>query len=245
MKAFFLTILLLFACSRSSTLNRDGLEATLEDVTMDISHVDVVSWNVGLKKEAEVSQSFSFMIEMPQLKDDDVDYLLKQKNVDSWIIRLIQYRGSERLDLGTLMVPFQPKQITRAITSGPASHVFLKIFYAAAYASERFRSAKCPPFGHDKKITSVEVRGDNSSFTIPVGPAVNFGEKPQLIELTPSSFNGGHDLKGEYRLEIAPYNAKKKLVFGSFRPLPRWVEVETEERVTVDSCKGVRTESER
>jgi hypothetical protein len=120
--------------------------------------------------------------------------------------------------------------------------VALKVYYAAAFASERFRSFKCPAFGHNKKIDKMEIVGSNEEFSLSIGQTAPYSEKSQLVELTPSSFNAGHSTVGEYFVEIAAYDSKKKVIHSSFKRLPMHVSVTREDEVRIKSCDGVHSE---
>jgi hypothetical protein len=210
---------------------------------MGISHLNEIEWHVGKKKEEKVSQSVTFILDMPRMSEDDFQFLSEKKGIDSWIVRLIVQRRSEKQDLGSLYTLFEGKKQTRGVTTGgAASSVTLKIYYAAAYASERFRLLKCPAFGHDKKISSMNVAGDNSPIDLVIGQSSPYDERSHLVELAPSAFNGGNSLIGEYFLEIAPYNSKTKTLHAPFKRVPQSVVISSENRVNVASCAGEHQE---
>lgn len=241
MKAWLLTLLLCFSCTKYADLNRDDINLRIAPVDMEISQLNNVEWKVGERKEAEVSQSFTFTVQLPKLKTEDLEYLTENKGIDAWILRVIAMRGPEKMDLGSLYALFRPKQATRGVKA-TASSVSIKVYYAAAYPSQRFRSFKCPAFGHDKKISSMEILGKNEEFAIEIGNPVSYREKSQQVELTPSSFNGGHSLVGEYFVEIATYDSKNKKILSPFKRLPMYVKVFNEESINIKSCAGVRPE---
>lgn len=243
MKALFFALLLVVSCSKEAEVSRDSFGIRVSAVTMDISQLDEIPWWIGAKrKEDKVTQSITFLIDMPKLKKKDLDYLLKERDVDSWLVRVVQVRGSKSQDLGSLLIPFVPRQHGRSSNTSASAHAAVKIYYAAAYASERMRKFKCPAFAHDKRVTKMQVSGDNDPFDIALGASFSYREKAQQVQLTPSSFNGGLSLTGQFYLEIAPYNTKKQSLMGSFKRIPRYVEILAEESVDVESCKGVHEE---
>lgn len=241
MKLLLLSFLVIYSCTKNAKLNRETASAHLTGITMNIKNLAEIKWPAGFREEAVVSQSITFMIEMPKVDQDDLDYLTSERDVDSWIIRVIAYRHGEKQDLGSLYSLFRPRKLSRTST-GSASSVTLKIYYAAAYASERWRNSKCPPLGHNKKIKEMHVDNSGEEFDLSIGGAQSYHEKSQLIELTPSSFNGGMSLAGEYSFEIAPYNSKKKMIHSPFRRIPGKVIVSKEESVSVPSCSGTHSE---
>lgn len=244
MKALLiLSLLLIYSCTKYAEFSKDAVGINIEPVNMNINRLNEIEWWVGRPKEAKISQSFTFAVDMPKIRQDDLDYLTEHKGVDAWILRLIVNRGSETQDLGSLYTPFRPRKITRGNQgAGAASSVSLKVYYAAAYASERFRAFTCPAFEHRSKIDSMEIKGENKEFSISIDQSYPYNEKSQLVELTPSSFNGGHSLVGEYFVEIAPFDSKKKMILASFKRLPQSVVVLREDKISVKSCAGVHPE---
>jgi hypothetical protein len=242
MKALFLTILLAVSCTKYSSVTKDAMGLRLSDVTMNISHLNEIEWLVGKKKEVTITQSFSFLVEMPRVREDDLAHITNTKGVNAWIIRLIVQRGSEKLDLGTLYAPFRPQKILRGQSAGAAKNVSLKVYYAAAYPSERFRFYNCPAFSHDRRITKMEIKGEPKPFDIIIEQVTAYPEKSQLIQLAPSAFNGGNSLVGDYYLEIAAYDSNKKVIHGGFKRSPVYVSVIEEDRHQVKSCAGEHPE---
>lgn len=236
MKALFLTFLLLCSCSKTAHLNKDAIGLRLSEVRMDLHHLNEIEWLVGKKKEATISQSFVFEVEMPKVQEEDLNYLTKHKGINAWILRLIVQRGSDRQDLGSLYARFRPKKILRGQGGGAPTQVSVKVYYAAAFPSERFRAFNCPAFNHNKRIKTMKIRGEEKNFELTFDQIISYPEKSQLVELTPSAFNGGNSLVGEYFIEIAPYDSEKKVIHGPFQRIPMWVEVSEEESLSIESC---------
>lgn len=88
----------------------------------------------------------------------------------------------------------------------------------------------------------MDIKGENEEFTLAVNQVIPYNEKSNLVELTPTAFNGGHSLVGNYYVEIAPYNSKKKQIYSSFERIPMHISVSEEETVSVKSCEGVHPE---
>ncbi len=155
MKALFLTILLLCSCTKYATITKDAMGLKVQNVQMDMSHLNEIDWLVGKHKEAKISQSFVFVVDMPKVDEDDLAYITKKTGIDSWIMRVIVQRGSERQDLGSLYTRFKSKTTTRGQGGGAPTSVSIKVYYAAAYPSERFRFFHCPAFDHTKRISDM------------------------------------------------------------------------------------------
>jgi hypothetical protein len=243
MKALIVSIILLASCAKEAKISTDSFGLRVSDVHMDITQLNEIDWWIGAKrKEDKVTQSISFSIDMPLLPQKELDRLSNERQVDSWLVRVIQVKGSSGQDLGSFMTPFKYQKRSRSSNSGPNSSAAVKIYYAAAYASERLRSFKCPAFSHDKRIGSMAVKGKDASFEIAFGQSFPYQEKVQLVQMTPSSFNGGHTLTGQFHFEIAPYDSIGKRLMGTFKRIPRFVEVENEKFVNVPSCQGAHQE---
>jgi hypothetical protein len=242
MKALMLSILLLCSCTKTSPLTKDAMGLRLKNVEMGISHLNEVEWPVGKKKEATVTQSITFVVDLPKVSEEDLEHLTAMKGVDSWIVRLIVQRGSEKQDLGSLYARFKPKNVMRGQSSSSPTSVTMKIYYAAAYPSERFRFFHCPAFDHSRRISDMRIQGQATAFDLPIEQVSPYPEKSHLIELTPSAFNGGNSLVGEYFIEIAPYDSEKKTIHAGFKRIPNYVEVLSENKESVNSCLGEHPE---
>ncbi len=242
MKPLFLTLLLAFSCTKYASFERSAMGISLRPIRMPISYLTEVSWEVGQRRESEVTQSFTFIVDLPQVRTEDLDFLTSERGVDAWILRIIAGRGSETQDLGSLYALFRPRRISRGMMAGVPKSVTFKVYYAAAFASERFRGFKCPAFGHDRKVTGLGILGEDKDFALTIGAAVPYPEKTQLVELTPSSFNGGNRLTGEYFVEIAAFNSSKKMILSPFMRIPMSVVVQGEDVVRVKSCDGIHQE---
>lgn len=242
MKALFLTFLLLTACTPHSPVINESAGTRVKDIRMEITHLKEVEWAVGKRRAATVSQSFVFNVTMPKVHEEDLALLTKLYGVDAWILRLIVQRGSKGQDLGSLYAPFRPQRVIRGQSVDAPRHVSLKVYYASAYASERFRAFHCPAFGHDRRLNDLTILGDANPFELVIGKVNPYGEKSQLTELHPSAFNAGHSLAGDYFLEIAAYDSRKKVILGDFKRLPLFIRVGEEKRVPLAECIGEHPE---
>ena len=245
MKALLLTVLLsCYSCSKNSELTKGAMGLRLLDVEMNIEHLNEIKWKVGIFKETQVTESFVFIVDMPKVDSDDLAHLTELKGVNAWILRLMVQRGSEVQDLGSLYARFSSKKSLRGQKGGTPTSVSLKIYYAAAYPSERFRSFKCPAFGHNKRISKMSIEGEKETFDLSIGQPYPYPEKSQLVELTPSSFNAGNSLVGKYFIEIAPYNFETKMIYDTFKRIPMHIEVFSEVNQSIKSCSGIHPERE-
>ncbi len=235
------TLTFLVSCTKYAEVTKHSFSDKVDRVNMEITYLKETEWKVGQKKEATVSQSISFLLDMPKVTDEDLAYLTSQHKVDAWIVRVIAVRDNKTQDLGSAYALFKPNKIGRGKNRTPES-ISIKIYYAASYASERFRSLKCPTFDHNRRITSMMIEGENKEFSINVGRAIPYGEKSQLVEFRPNSFNAGNTMKGNFYLEIAPYNSKEKVTQGGFVRIPMYVAIKEESLISIPSCDGLHPE---
>jgi hypothetical protein len=242
MKALILIVLLSISCKKFSPLSRQAATLRVSDVSMSIHDLNQVDWKVGKWKDTSVSQSFTFMVDMTKVSEEDLEQLHKLRGVDSWMVRLIVERRSEKQDLGSLYANFLSKKVVRGSGGGAPSSVALKVYYAAAYPSERFRFFQCPAFNHRFKIKSIKILGEEKLFDLSIDQVTRYGEKSQPIGPSPSAFNAGNSLLGEYFVEIAAYDSEKKEIHGTFKRLPVSIELSEEEQIPVPSCDGVHQE---
>lgn len=243
MKALFLTLILLCSCRHTSTVKSSPSGVRVEEVEMTLSHLNEIEWHVGKRRAHNISQSFTLLIDLPHLNDSDVDILMKHKKTDAWIIRVIVERDGKVQDLGSTYIPFHSHHSTRGMSaSSMPTSTAIKVYYAASYASERFRMMNCPAFEHNKKIKEMDIEGSDDYFEIDLNVSSPYNEKSQLVDLAPSSYNAGLTLLGNYYLEIAAYNSSEKILNSKFIRLPQYVSVKKEEQVHITGCEGVHEE---
>lgn len=244
MRLAWLLLLLFFSCTKYASFERDAIGLEIKGVEMEVTHLKELPWRVGQRREKVVSQSLSFIVDLPRLKPEDLDYLAKERGVDAWIVRIRSEKRTMTQDLGSVYVPFEATRTTRGIDQKmPASANFI-IQYAAAYPSERFRMFKCPAFRHSKRLYSFDVEGKNEEFSIILGQSLPYPDKIDAVELRPKAFNGGLSLTGNYFIEIAPFNVKKKTTLGPFKRIPMYINIDSEEEISVSSCAGTRSEQD-
>ncbi len=108
MKAVFLLMFFALSCTRYAEFNKNNFTLEITPVEMKITHLKEIKWPVGEKREQKISQSFIFFVDLPKLRIEDLDYLIKERGVDSWIVRLIVERTSKIQDLGSVYAIFRP-----------------------------------------------------------------------------------------------------------------------------------------
>lgn len=241
--AIFLTLLLgLSGCTKKIEVHKDGASTRLSAVTWKVSKLLEGTWKVGKTLRDIVSRSLTVIIDLPSIDSDDEAYLAKTHGVDSWLIKVTQVnRSSSRIELGTLHVPFRSSNKGRSGGLAVKSASFA-LTYAASAMSERFRRFHCPAFSHNKRLDDYKVEGNEEPLEIVVMPGSSYDQKLKVNELVPTMFNIGHTMIGEYRIEIALLNTASKKLYSSFKELPFYIKVLSEESVNLDGCGGVHEE---
>lgn len=246
MKAFlFLIIALLYSCRQSVEVKDGPGGIQINNIDVNLSHLNEVEWHVGVPRRTKtVTQSFTFLIDLPKISESDMDLIMKHRKTDSWILRLIFEQGGKVQDLGSMYTPFKNAHTASRgqISSTSPSSASMKVYYAAAYASERFRAMSCPPFGHNRRIKKMSIMGEETPIQLELNNSSPYSEKSQLNDLAPSSFNAGLNLVGNYYVEIAAYNSQDKMINSHFVRIPEHIEVKSEEQLHIHGCEGVHQE---
>ena len=245
MKATWLILLILLGCRNESEFVEQGGRLLLKNVEMKVSNLSDTDWQVGRpRRRTSLTQSVVFTVDLPYLTEDARDLLYKKYEMDGWILRLTHRRENQEIVLGEVYAPMAGTKHTRQreVEINQTKSISLKIFYAAAYISERFRSFDCPAFLHDRRVDDISIEGDFSPFDLEVSYPVTYSSRPLLAELTPSAFNAGNSITGEYTIEAALYSLKNKTIATKWVPLKEKVVIGSEERVKVNGCAGIRPE---
>ncbi len=245
MKATWLILLLALGCRNESELIEQNGRLFLKNAEVEIDNLDETNWQVGRpKRRTSLSQNFVFTISLPYLSEEARATLYKKYSMDGWMIRLTHKYGPQEIVVGHVYAPMAgiKHHRQRDVEINQTKSIAIKISYAASYISERFRAFDCPAFGHNKKIEDLDLEGSNTPFDIEIKYPDSFFIKPEIAELTPSNFNAGNTLAGEYTFDIALYSLKNKAIGTSFIPLQQKIVIGIEKPKEVNGCAGVRPE---
>jgi len=173
--------------------------------------------------------------EVPYIESSYQDSLYQRYQVDSWAFRLEKKTGENPRIYGHVAIFFRN---TKKDSSNS-----LKIYYAAAAASERFRNFSCPAFSHRKQIAEMDIdRNGPSTVDFFLKFESTLSAKVYQSSFFPSSFNGGKKLEGEYIISMAAYSSKEKKLFSPWFPLEGKIKIQREEEIGVPSCIGSHEE---
>lgn len=243
MKYFLiLSFLFIIACTKHSEviLEKDkvaGIHAN-EGTVFD---GQVMDWKVGDFHSKTLSKGFLLKVSLPKLGIDNINKILEQTKVDSWLVKIIrQNDNGEVITMGHIYLPFYHvnnqtgKRRVEAVES-----IYAKIYYAAAAISNRLESLKCPALDHRKIIDEVQVKTGKLERDFFLSYSSEFEDKVLPAEILPHTFNGGNSLIGEYTVQIALYSFTTNVRYSEFIDLPGKVKILKEEEKAVEECNGV------
>lgn len=236
MKYLLILLVIFISCDKKHELLYGNGIYYLKDMNFEISDLRQIDWSVGRKRDKEVSQGFSFEIEIPKLSSSNVETLRKKYGIDSWVFRIIKDTRKQNQEIGYIQYDFN--NFTSTVDSFSA-----KILYHAASVSMDFRRFHCPAFDHRFMIKDLELKDSNSRNKILYTTSDDFIRrkisKPSFSIL---SFSGGRSLKAKFLVEVAFFNSKTKKTYGEFVSSSNIIEVDEEESVALPSCIGIKEE---
>lgn len=240
MRIILLTMLILssYSCTKVHDVKKKNGIYYLDEIEAEITQAKQISWNVGLKKEVEVSKGLRLSVSVPVVTDKSKTVLYNKYGIDSWIYRISRRRKGRSDALGYVFYHFN--NITRSTKA-----FTLNIYYHAAAVSERFRHFHCPAFEHrfylpDVSLSSRNVTLENSVYakTMP-----RIQPKVYRLGFTPLIFSAGRSMLGEYHVDLALYNSKTKQRYSGWFPVGKEIKITEEIKRTVASCIGIKEEN--
>ena len=229
---FILLISLTFivGCREKTPVNKKGKAVTLDPPKQTITSYSIHGW--GLNNE--ISSGFSMKVSVPDLSDDDREFLYAKYKADSWIFRIKKGRNEY---MGHIFVPF----LNAKYKGGRyplIKDVILKVFYAAASISKRVRTLKCPMLDHRKKIVESGIEGITTFKKTMVVAAKNVVKgKVYKNHQRQEPFNGGMTLRGEYKVEYAMYSYETNTLFSDFIQMDKQVVISREKESSIPGCR--------
>jgi hypothetical protein len=233
---FLIFIFLLISCSKHSSLNTEGNSWKLLEFYPKIKEIKNIPWEIGKKREAEVSQGLLITLELPIISEDDQKLILEKYHVDSFLIEIKKVSGPTPRLLGHLRIPF--KNINRFM-----QEISMKILYHPASISQQFRRFHCPAFNHRKKLTSFHINyEDNKNEDVIFEFQGNFPGTYVDVANFPASFSGDLALEGIFDFKFMLFDSLTKKIYSKSSPLNGKIIVEEETDISVPSCAGVTEE---
>jgi len=240
-----LIIILLFtfsSCQKYSKYSEKNNTAYIQIDDIGVSKISVQKWRVGPLRRQTLSQGIRLEVVFPILKKENLQSLINKFGVESWLLRVKRRSLTGTKQLGYFYVPLTtPGRKTSNWRIKQLKKGFISIFYPAAAISSRFANFSCPAFDHRRIITEVKT-----SYTASIDKLISvssaeeryFAPKVKSFSYRPSPINGGVDLIGEYVIEVAMFNSKKKRIYSNFVTLPKIGEVVKERNKRIRGCKN-------
>ncbi|MBI2522107.1 MAG: hypothetical protein HYV97_16940 [Bdellovibrio sp.] len=235
----------IISCTKYAELAVESDRTIVRPVDWGIDSARDVEWSVGLRFRDTVSKGILIGVQLPKLQDNNLAELIKQKNVDGWILKAIRRNRSAYETLGYLYVPF-PRQDQRSGMNGQIEQAFFQVNYHAAAVSDRFSRMNCPAFGHRKYVKTMKIEDNYSNSSKLLSISISEDEviagKVEPFSFSMRIFSGGLSLVGIYEVHLAFYNFQTKTRKSNFLPAPEVVNVSFEEERLVEGC-GIGNEA--
>lgn len=205
----------------------------------------VMEWKVGDFHSKTLSKGFLLKIALPKLGIGNIEKILEQTKVDSWLVKVIRRNhNGEEIIMGHIYLPFyHVNQQTGNRRVEAIESLFVKIYYAPAALSARLEGLKCPAMDHRKVIDEIEAKQGKLEREFYISYSNQFDEKVLPAEILPHIFNGGLSLIGEYTAQVALYSFTANVRYSEFIDLPGSVKVTKEIEKAVEECNGVAVPS--
>lgn len=227
-------ILFFWGCQQRSVLEIETQRAILTPKPFKVSNIITLDWKVGPERSQTVSRGLNILVDLPQLKKNDLKYLLEERGVDSWYLQLHR-RGASRTEvLHRTVVPLSQ-------SVGQVKTALFPIHYSASAISMRMAESPCPNFSHRYLIEGVSTKSQPVGLqTLTISPVneAYVGGGYVKAEIRPSSINGGARLIGDYRLEIALFDSKSNRRKSNFMIMNDVVNVARETIIDIRGCEG-------
>jgi len=238
-----LILLLTSSCSKKSEITFTDNAFYINPKNTGLSDVRVNKWYVGPSRKQEVSKGVTAFISFPLLERKDLDRLIMDFGIDSWLVKVKKRSFNVNTTLGYLYIPLiipgtqgRNKNRRHQIKKGTFS-----VYYSAAAISKRFELFECPAFSHDRYVDKVEI--EKRAITLDqlfAGPLEEtyIGAKVTEFSYSGNILNGGSSVVGEYTIEIALYNHKEKKKKSNYIELVEALNVTSERQRAISGCEG-------
>lgn len=240
-----LILLFLASCSDYEPVTYNGNNFFLGVNNFKIVDTTINVWRVGPLRNIEISKGVTATIEFPEFDQENLDKLITDFNVNSWLIRIRKRAYSVNTTLGHIYIPliipgtgsdkkYRRNQMKRGAVS---------LFYAAAAVSKRFENSPCPAFNHDKLIKKAYSESFSpESDQLHSGVMENSYVAALVTEFNYGGnvLNAGESLTGEYEIDVALYNHKTKERITNFVTMKNAIVVSDEARIGIRGCEGYK-----
>jgi len=215
--------------------------AFITPVDWGIDDYRVENWKVGKYLKDTVSKGVVVTLKLPILRKEDLQELVSDHGVDSWLIKIRRKNTYRNEVLGSVYIPLTTPDRKRA-SSGQIRLASFHIYYHAAAASTRFENLNCPAFNHTKSIKDIKTQENTAvSFTklsLTASEEEILNSKVEAFSYGNIIFSGGMSLLGDYQFEIAFYNHFNKTKKSNFLAYSDSLNVLSESESNIPGCEN-------
>lgn len=248
MKVSLIQLMILFllsSCTDYAEVVIDDQGASIDWKSGGVSSIRVEPWHVGPQRKQLLSMGARVKIELPPLKEEDIELLGKKYDVDSWLITLMVSKLGRKERLASYFVPlFKRSGRSGATGVSNTGAGYLDLFYAAAALSSRLRSLECPGLGHRLLLEDVVVRELSSSRPLLVISRMqeySYQGKAEKLDFQRNIINLGASMAGEYQVSFAFYNSKRNRVLSNDALAPQVIVLGNEKNQSIRGCESLKT----
>lgn len=239
---FFVFIMFFQACSKKSELIIEKNKVVgIKTNTGGVYGADISAWKVGDFHAKTISKGMVLKIHLPQLERADLEKLLTESKVDSWLVKIVKVSSTfDKKNIGYIYAPFEninPNTKTVRLESPEA--IYVRLYYSPAAFSNRFENLKCPAANFRKLISDFSVDSGHLQRDFYISFSEQLEEKPSKTEIMPPVFDSGMEMVGDYQVEIALYSYKENYRWSEFVEAPGILKIKKEEIIDIPECNDV------
>ncbi len=232
------------SCTKESQLISSAEGWRIRPLGQGIVELKDEPWRVGIKEKKVISKGLKMGLRFPHLSLDDVKFLYKEIGLDSWLVKVSQLNANGEKILAYYSIPviFETSLKKGGLSVREKQTSFFNIYYAAASISNRARQSPCPVMNHNLKIDSIDLKSHityGKDFTVFKDGGTPIPDKVEIFSYGLIVINGGKQLQGEYKIEVALYNSKIKKALSNFVSFDKKVIVK-ESPVQLLECQNFR-----
>tara|TARA_R110000868_G_scaffold379542_2_gene645425 strand:- start:15238 stop:16035 length:798 start_codon:yes stop_codon:yes gene_type:complete len=243
--SLIILVLTLSACRDYAEVKIDNQSASIDWKDGGATAVSVTPWRVGPYRKQMLSMGARVKVEFPALKEDDIELLGKNFDVDSWLVSIQRSGLGRRQRLASYYMPLF-KRSGRSGTMGVSSAAmgYLDLYYAAAAISTRLRNLECPGLEHRRLLEKAEIREVATGRPMIVVSSMqeySFQNRVERLDFQRNIINLGESVEGEYQISFALYNSKKNRVLSNDAISPQVIVLSNEKTERIRGCENLKT----
>lgn len=237
--SFFFLLSLTLSCSSEHELYQSNGVHYVKELKSEINSARIINWEVGRKKDKNVSKGIRFAVTVPKIQNKAKEKLLQTYGVDSWVFRIIKsHRGRNEV---LAYYNYYFKNMSRT-----TKEFTLNVYYHAAAVSKQFRLFHCPAFNHRFEIQDLELEERSTRKPEALYTRINDNLRARVsqIRFSPLIVSAGQSLRGDYYLDFAFYNSSKKQIYSGWFPVDGKIKISQEIARTLPTCIGIKEENQ-